>query len=139
MKRKIFAATFILCLLTAVANCGGSKYSDVIEVNDEFVGITGDYLSSLDKADSAKEVASAMDRFSDGLDEILPKMKKMKDKYPELKDPENIPEELKSSQKKAEEMSTQFATSFGKLFQYMRDPEVREAQKRLSEAWQKNM
>ena len=87
--------------------------------------------SALDKADNAKDAAKAMNRFADGLEDIWPKMKEISKKYPELKDKDNPPEELKESQKKAGELAKKWRLIY-EAHAYMQDPEVQKAQKRLS-------
>lgn len=44
---------------------------------------------------------------------------------------EDLPEELKESQDRAEEVSAKMANSFMKLMKYMDDPEVMAAQERM--------
>ncbi len=107
-------------------------------MNDEYINLVQTYISDLEKADSAKACAKAIDQFADRLDTLWPKMKKLSEKYPELKDRNNIPEELKDSQKKAEDVGKQMGQSFMKLMPYMKDPEVQAAQKRLGEIMKKN-
>jgi len=110
----------------------GDKYSDVKKMNEEFVDLVEDYIVDLDKADSSKDAAKAINRFADGMEDLWPRMQKLSEKYPELKDKSNPPEELKESQKKAEEVSQQMGKGMMKMMKYMGDPEVQKAQKRLS-------
>jgi len=72
-----------------------------------------------------------MNRFADGMEDLWPKMQILSEKYPELKDKSSPPEELKETQKRAEEMGQKMAGSMMKLMPYMIDPEVQKAQKRL--------
>jgi len=65
------------------------------------------------------------------MENLWPKMQKLSEKYPELKDRNNQPEELKESQKKAEEVSKKMVASMMKIMPYMMDPEVQKAQQRL--------
>jgi hypothetical protein len=123
----------IACVLTVsflIIGCGG-KYSDAEKLNMEFVELMEEYIADLDKADNAKDVAKAMNNYADGMEDLWPKMQKVAEKYPELKDKSNPPEELKESQQKANEVSQKMAGSMMKTMQYMRDPEVRKAQQRL--------
>ena len=127
----------VLCVLSllmvAVVACGG-KYGDAVEVNEDFLDAMGDYLNGLEKADSSGKVADAMNAFADRMMVIGPEMKKISEKYPELKDENNQPEEFKELRKKSDEMEKKFAGSFMKTMQYMKDPEVRKAQQHLAEA-----
>jgi hypothetical protein len=124
--------TMAVCLLALllVTGCGG-KYSDVEKTNKEYVEIVENYIAALDKADDSKSVVKAMNNFSDELEALWPKMRELADKYPELENEENLPEELKESQQRAEEVGVRMATSFMKLMKYMDDPEVLAAQERM--------
>jgi uncharacterized protein YjgD (DUF1641 family) len=93
-----------------------------------------EYVASLEKAASAKEVTAAVNRFADGMGVIGPKMKKIAEKYPELKDKANPPEEVRPSQEKAEEVAGKFQGSIMKIMPHMSDPEVQAAFKRVSKA-----
>lgn len=122
-----------LCLLAAcilLPGCAG-KYSDAKKLNTEFVAIMDRYMQDLDQADSAKEVADAMNRYADRLEVIWPKIQKLSDKYPELRNRETVPEELQESQKKAEAAVMKMAPTFLKLGSYLGDPEVMKAQERI--------
>jgi len=124
--------TLAVCLLALVlvTGCGG-KYSDVKKVNEEYVEIVEGYIADLDKADDSENVVKAMNDFTDDLEVLWPKMRELADKYPELENEENLPEELKESQDRAEEVGAKMATSFMKIMKYMGDPDVRAAQERM--------
>ena len=124
--------------MIVLIGCGG-KYSDAVEVNESFLDAMIDYTDSLGKADNAGKVADAMNEFADRMEALGPEMKKISEKYPELKDPENQPEEFKELRQKSDEMEKNFAGSFMKTIQYMSDPEVRKAQQRFSAAMQTMM
>jgi len=131
MKKAItilFLGLLTISLVTV--GCGG-KYSDAKKMNEKYIDLVENYVSDLEGADSAKDVAKAMNRFADGMEDLWPKMQKLAEKYPELKDDSNPPEELKESQKRAEEVSMKMGGSMMKIMPYMRDEEVRNAQKRL--------
>jgi len=122
-------------LMIVFIGCGG-KYSDAVEVNEEFLDVMIDYVDGLEKADNAGKIADAMNEFADRMAVLGPKMKKISEKYPELKDQNSQPEAFKKLRKKSEEMEKKFSGSFMKTMKYMKDPEVRKAQQRLSAAMQ---
>jgi uncharacterized coiled-coil DUF342 family protein len=138
MKRKILSPVMcFLIVLFFMNGCGGSKYSDAIKLNVQYIGLMEMYIADLDKADNAKEVAKAINQYADGLEKIWPQMKKMSEKYPELKEKDNPPEELKASQKEAESVGRKMIGTYQKIMPYMGDPEVKEAQERISAIMQK--
>jgi len=107
----------LLTISFLIIGCGG-KYSDAKKMNEEFIALVEDYIADLDKADNAKGAAKAINRFADGMEDLWPRMQKLSEKYPELKDKSNPPEE-------------KMAGAMIKLMAYIKDPEVQKAQKRL--------
>lgn len=131
MKRILIVLfSTLLAVSFLIVGCG-DKYSDAKKATEEYIALVEDYVEDLDAADNAKDVAKAMNRFADGLEDLWPRMRKISEKYPELKDKSNPPEELKESQKRAEQMGMKLAGSMMKLMPYMMDSEVQKAQKRL--------
>jgi len=131
MKKWTTIAVSLLAVVLLIG-CGG-KYADVKKANEDYVDIVENYVAALDEAEDSKDVVKAMDAFSEDLEKLWPKMQELSEKYPELENEENLPEELKESQERAEEIGKKMATSMMKLMQYMNDPEVREAQQRMGQ------
>ncbi len=121
----------LISMSLMVIGCGG-KYSDVKKINEKYIDLVKDYIADLEGADNAKNVAKAINRFADGVEDIWPKMQKLAKKYPELKNKSNPPEELKETQKRAEKMGMKMGSSMMKIMPYMGDAEVQKAQKRLA-------
>jgi len=129
VKRLMMMAVCLLAL-TLAAGCGG-KYSDVKQVNEEYVEMVETYVADLEKADDKDDVVKAMNNFTDDLEEIWPRMRELAEKYPELENSDEPPEELKESMENAEKVGAKIASSFMKIMQYMDDPEVQAAQERM--------
>lgn len=117
----------VVALLIA---CGG-KYSDAEKVYTEFTNAMEVYLQDLEKADDADTVASAIEDFADEMEELTPRMKEINAKYPELKDPNNVPEKLKPIKERSDKMALQMAGTFMKAMKYMEDEKVKTAFNRL--------
>ena len=128
---RIFLMILIFLTILCLAPGCGNKYSDVNKMNEKFVDLMESYVEDLNKSDNAKEVAKAINRYADSLEDLWPKMQQLSEKYPELKDNNSLPEELKASQKSAEEVGKKMAGAMMKIMPYMRDPEVQKAQQRL--------
>jgi hypothetical protein len=139
MKRRVFIPfLFALAVMLLIAGCNtGGKYDDAKKVNKEYMALVRGYIDDLDKTESAQDAAKAINRFADGMQALWPKMKALSEKYPELKDRNNIPEELKEMQAEAAEIGKNMGSSMMKLMPYMKDPEVQKAQKRLQETMMK--
>ena len=134
-EMKSYRSIRMLCLLSLLFllnGCGGEKYADVKEANEDVVKAMESYMAELDKSENAKDVAKAMDHFADKMEALVPKMKKLAEKYPELEDASDLPEELKDSQEKLEALGQKFAGSMMKLMPYLNDPEVQKAQERMN-------
>ncbi len=137
MKKRLVLA--LLCTLAAsllIVGCGG-KYGDAKKVNKEYMDLVRGYINDLDKAENAQDAAKAINRFADGMEALWPKMRALAEKYPELKDRNKVPEELKETQEEAQEMSKKMGSSMMKLMPYMNDPDVQKAQKHLQEIMMK--
>jgi len=129
----------LLCALAVfllIAGCAG-KYDDAKKVNKEYMALVQGYIDDLDKSESAQDAAKAINRFADGMEALWPKMKALSEKYPELRDRNNVPEELKEMQAEAAEVGKKMGSSMMKLMPYMQDPEVQKAQKHLQEVMMK--
>ncbi len=136
MKR---AAMLFCCVAMtgAILTACGSKvdYSEVIEVNERYIDLLETYVGNLDKAGDATDVADALHELADGLEVLVPEMKKIMGKYPELKNEDQQPERVKALTQKSAEVAKQFIGSMTKVMPYMNDPQVREAQERIGTVW----
>ena len=141
MKMKKGLLLPLLCALAVsflIAGCAGKgKYDDAKKVNKEYMALVKDYVDDLEKIENAQDAAKAINRFADGMEALWPKMKALTEKYPELKDRNNVPEELKGMQEEAAEVGKKMGAAMMKLMPYMKDPEVQKAQKRLQEVMMK--
>jgi predicted nucleic acid-binding Zn-ribbon protein len=131
VKRTLY---FVLIGIIVMMMGCTSKYSDMIDVNTKFINAMEKYITSTGKADSAKDVAKAINEYSDQMEKLAPQMKKVRDKYPELKNNTDVPEELESLQKKTQGLEQKMTNSFMNMMKYMMDPDVQAAQERLQKA-----
>jgi hypothetical protein len=130
MKSALVAVVGLLAVTFTLTGCA-DKYADVKKSQSEFVKITNAYVADLDKVSSAKGAAKAMNNYADQLEKLMPKMKQLSEKYPEIKD-SKVPSELMEMEKETEAAAFKMAGSFMKLMPYMNDPKVMEAQQRMA-------
>ena len=130
MVRMVLVCAAVLLLMTA---CGG-KYDDAVKVHKKFADATENYIGKLEKADSSQDVADAINEFAADIEDIAPEMKKIAEKYPELKNPDTVPDELKETKTRMDAVGMKMAQQMMKTAKYMRDAEVRKAQMRLQKA-----
>ncbi|MBA3030272.1 MAG: hypothetical protein FP816_15875 [Desulfobacteraceae bacterium] len=133
MLRKCLLFMFVITMGALFMACG-DKYGEAVDVNKQFAAAMEEYVMALDKAENAQAVANAMDDYTAKMEKIVPKMKSIADKYPELKTTTEVPEELRVSREKAEAAGGKMAGAMMKMVQYMTDPKVLEAQQRMQKA-----
>lgn len=136
MKKMNKMMVVVIVFMGFIWGCGQGKYDDMVEVNDKYISVTQNYIDSLNKAETGKEIAKAMDKYADEFKKLGPKMKEINEKYPELMNAKDLPEKLKESQAKAKQMGMDLAASFMKIMKYLNDPQVLEAQQRMGDAMQ---
>jgi len=104
------------------------KYADVFPVLEKMTAATEAYLNDLDKVQSADDVAAAMNKYTEAMKPLAPKMKEIGEKYPEFNNQENPPAELKPAMDKLTGMMGRMMGALGKVAPYAQDPKVVAAQ-----------
>jgi len=132
--KKLFTLLTIVVFLSMMFACGGGKYADAKKVMGKFISITTDFASDMEKADDADSTAAAINAYADGMSALSPEMIKVQEKYPEIKDQANPPEELKELAGQMEEIMPKMMAAMMKAAKYSQEPAVMEAQKKLQEA-----
>ncbi|HZX09829.1 MAG TPA: hypothetical protein VFG01_02690 [Acidobacteriota bacterium] len=122
---SLLSLSIFLIGLTACG--GGGKYSDLLPLVKKFNQETEKFVSEMDKADSAKKVASALTNYNKAMSALRPKMEKIQEKYPELNNMSSPPPELGQEGKKMSEMMMKMGSVMMKTMQYADDPEVKKA------------
>ncbi|MCK9276422.1 MAG: hypothetical protein M0P57_15190 [Syntrophales bacterium] len=125
----ILAGIFIFTLIS----CGG-KYDDAVKVNNEFIDAMEEYVTEAEKASSSKEMARVITRYAEKIRALAPKLKELRGKYPELNNPETIPDELKDLEIKAASLQQKMTASFTNMVKYMMDTDVQTAFQKLQNA-----
>lgn len=134
MRYKMLLVMALGSLLALFGCGGGQDYSDAVEINTKFVDAMESYIADIDKAENADDVAEAIEAYAQKVEELAPQMKAIAEKYPEWKDMDKVPEELKPIQEKAKQIASQIPNTFMKTMKYMTDAQVRDAHKRLQES-----
>ena len=107
---------------------GGGKYSDIKSIMKKFNENTEKWVESMEKADTAKKVASALSDYTNVMKGLRVEMTEMEKKYPEITTMSDPPEELKEEAAKLEELTLKMMTTLMKAAQFADDPEVQKAQ-----------
>ncbi len=136
--KKLVSILSVLFLLSLTACGGAGKYGDVKDFVNDFIVAQENYISEVEKADSADEVAAALTKFGGEVVKFAEKGKKLNEKYPELENEKERPAELKDIFQKLEESSEKMGKSMSspKLRKYMMDPKVMKAAMEMGQKFQ---
>lgn len=124
----------VLMVGGAVACGGGGKYASAKSLIAKQIDIMNDYAGAMEKAGNAQDVAAALNAYAAGSKDLIPAMKKVQKQFPEMMTQAEPPAELKPEMDKMKEVMTRIIAASMKAAQYMQDPAVQEAQKKLGEA-----
>ncbi len=133
MKTVLVVLVIMMALLT-VSCAKKDKYALAREVILKQVAILEDYVEAMEKADSAPAVAKAINAYSAAQAKLGPAIKEVQEKFPEMKQEEEPPVELKPEMDKLNEVMNKMYETMAKGAQFMNDPEVMEAQQNLQKA-----
>lgn len=132
IKKCLCISTSLMLLLFAVICHAGDKYEEAREVFEQYLPAMEKYLDAVDKCSGPKELTIAINAFADSMEAIAPRMKKLEEKYPELKNEQTAPLEYADLEKKSEALGQRFGQSFSRIAPFMDDPEVQKANERLA-------
>jgi hypothetical protein len=130
-KTKWMIGLCVVVFIFGSIACGGGKYADAKKTVAKSNKALEGFLGKMDEVDNAKDVAAALTGFAIEMEKIVPEMKKLEEKYPELKGSQGVPEELGEEGKKMMELWGKFASVMMKIQQYGDDPDVQKAQEKL--------
>jgi hypothetical protein len=134
MVIKIYAI-FILITALIGLNCKpAGKYADFKEYLDDSIKAEEEYISALERANSAKEVADAITALGNKMEKLAPRADILKKKYPDLRitDKKKLPAELKEEFERIDSMSQRLLTVSMKMMKYMMDSDVMKANQELA-------
>jgi len=134
MKKTLIVLCCAVMIFSIAACKGGGKYADVKSVMEKYIAATEKFAGAMEKVDSADKAAAAINSYAAVAKVIAPQIKAMEGKYPEFKDMDNPPAELKPIVDKAQAVATKMMAAMGKIAAYASDPKVQEAQSKLQEA-----
>lgn len=137
-KALILCAVAVLVLSVAACKgsgtAGGGKYADAKEVLDKYIGANEKFTAALESANSADAVVAALNTLTGTMKAIAPEFKAIETKYPEFKNQDNPPEELKPLMTRLEAAAGKMMAAMQKIAPYASDPKVQEAQAKYGEA-----
>ena len=132
--KTMICLAVVLMVAGAVACGGGGKYASAKSLIAKQIDIMNDYADAMEKAGNAQDVAAALNAYAAETEELIPAMKKFQEQFPEMKNQAEPPAELKPEMDKMQTVMGRIINASMKAAQYMQDPAVQEAQKKLGEA-----
>lgn len=137
--KRICARIFSVAILLVLAACGGDKYADARDIMADHAQVMEAYITGLENAANATDCAAAIDVYSAGMEELIPRLKAFREKYPELTkaDGGETPPEVEKEAKRLEELSVRMPAATMNMMKYMTDPQVQAAMQRMSQAMEK--
>ena len=133
---KLVALAGVVVLTLGLVSCGGGKYADAKAAMNDQIAFMDEFVSQVDKAGSGKDVAAAVNRYSEQMNKMFEQSAKLKEKYKGV-DLENAPE-LKEEMEKVKASAMKFAQAFMKIgTQYGNDAEVQAAMTKWRETMMK--
>src|SRR3990172_11905244 len=134
MLRKIYILITAAVALISFGCKPAGKYADLKEYLNETIKAEEGYMSELEKANSAKEVAAAITEWGNKMEKLAPSAEWLMKKYPELKtmDRKNPPPELREEFERIDKLSQKLLTVSMKMMKYMMDSEVMKATQEMA-------
>jgi hypothetical protein len=121
-----WAAVLALAAL-ALVSCQKDKWAEPKKVMNDFIAMNGELGKSMDEADTGAEVAAALKAYVARAKVVGPQLEGLEDKYPELKNEETIPQEVKDLMQEVENSLQGMTGIFGKIIEFGEDPAVQAA------------
>ena len=131
LKRTIAAA--LLFVLLSYGAFAQTKYEDIKELFNWYLEATIDVVNVLENSQDTKQIAQALEDYVDATLEFVPQMEQFEEKYPELSEMSDPPQELEEIMERFEKTMERAGTAFGGLAQYAEDPDVQKAMERFEE------
>lgn len=129
----------LLLVFTGVFSFGDSisheetKYADAKKVLENLAGLIETFVKDMDQAEKSMSVAQVLDGFAEAMKELLPKISKIREKYPELDNQDTHPEELKPLLERIDKDFRAMMKSYGKVNEHIEDPAVKAADEKYKE------
>ncbi len=126
MQKRFITAGLALVFMGAVlVGCGSKgKYAEEKELLQNMAKAMNSLTAALEKGESGKDVAKALNDFAATMKGYSAAMEKMKNKYPNMKE---TPKELEAEVKAMEEATKKMMPLMMKATKYAKDPDVMKA------------
>jgi len=136
--KPVCVRIFSVAMLLILAACGGDKYADARDIMKDHAQVMEAYITGLENAANAADCAATIDAYSAGMEDLIPRLKAFREKYPELiEEGGETPPEVEKEAERLKELSTRMPAATMNMMKYMTDPQVQAAMQRMSQAMEK--
>lgn len=124
----VFAVIGVLMFGFGSGSAQGSEIGDVVRQQAD---VTEQFVNNLEKANSAQDVAKAVDAYTADMKKLIPRIQSLDETYPEYKEGK-VPKELEKEAKRLEDLAVRMPAAMMKTVSYMSDPAVQKAMENMS-------
>ena len=124
---KAFQWMVVAAATVALLACGGGKYSEVEQVLNDEIDLMQTFIDKMEAADTTDAVADALNGYSEGMQDLIPRLQKLAEEFPEIKTQEDLPPELAQKLAKVDQLMDNMQGAIIKTMQYVHSPAVQEA------------
>ena len=138
MKKTVLILVVIFCSMT-ILSAKDSAPADIAKVKSKLSEIMLRYYQSVVKANSAKEFAAAIDRYTSDLSKLAPELKTIETKYGRQgQDVETVEYDYDDFNRECDDIinDEKYAQAFQKHAKYFSDPAVQAAMNRMVKVMQ---
>jgi len=140
MRKSIWSYALVSLLIIGVFPVFGiaqsgdkADYADIKKVFKSFAEMMENFVEKMDSASEADEIAKTLNKFSDGMEKMVPQINEINAKHPEFQDESTHPEELKPLMERIIADFQALMKSYGKVMENIEAPAVKEADSRFQE------
>ncbi len=119
-----------------VFTCGASPGDDAVDVIKAHADVMEKFVDNLEKATSAQDVAKTIDAYTAAMQELIPRIQSLNEKYPEYKSGK-VPKELEKEAERLEDLAARVSSAMMKTVSYMMDPAVQKAMENMGDEMSK--
>lgn len=132
MKKLLNILSVLLVLFLASGSVFAGMDDESVKVMEDYISILENFTLGVEKAVDKDEMVQTINTFTDNMWKIMPALKTMAKKYPEIKDGQNISEDFKPYYEKIDKIiKPKVMNAFGKVMEYTKHEEVSKANEEI--------
>jgi vacuolar-type H+-ATPase subunit I/STV1 len=121
MSKRTLVAAILLILLSIGCYAQQSRYEEIKDLLNWYLDATLKMVNVIEMSQNTKEIAQALEDYVDATLEFVPQMEQFEEKYPELAESSDPPQELEATMERFEEVMGRAAEAFSGLVKFAED------------------